>query len=306
MEKTTINSHKNLFNSIKKFILLIPLISLLSGCLLYSIYYIFTSSIGFNRIIGENSFTLDFYYQLIKSKEFQDSFLYTFKLAFYSSCLSLFFSIFLIFILFKNFKDKLINNSVLFRIIQLPLLVPYIIASYMILSFLSQRGVLAQFGIFFNFIETFDQFPIFTNDKKGVGIIVTYIWKTSAFIVTMSFPLVIKSYNKWKDLKIIMNLSDFYFFKEITFSIIFPSILTSFIIVFTFIFTSFETPYILGVTYPEVLAVYSHRIAMRGGIEMRGVLMALNLLMSLISIVLSLLVYIFFKKNIHRNEMGWE
>lgn len=285
---------------------LTPLVVFMGICFVYSLIYGVSSSLGFNRIVGVDSFTWDFYRKLLISSEFKDSLIYTLKITVIASLSSVGAGVGILYSIYININMKFLNNKLLKSIIESPLLVPYLIGTYMILALLSQRGVISQFLFKTGVITTYEKFPILTNDKAGIGMIFTYIWKTSAFIVAMSLGSLVKIEKKWRDLKKIMNISESQFFRTVIFPILAPGILTSFIIVFTYIFTSFETPYILGITYPKTLSLYAYELSIYGGLESRGVLMALNIVIALIAVILGGLAYFLGGKWIKKESIGWD
>ncbi|MGL5123356.1 MAG: ABC transporter permease subunit [Fusobacteriaceae bacterium] len=292
------------FRLSKKIILIFPL-TVVGLVFFYSLWYALGNSIGYNLPFRENSLTLEFYKNIFCQKDFKNFFFYTVKLTILASGSSLLFSIFLIFIFYLNIKNKLIKSKIFKQIIELPIIVSYLVASYMILSLFSQRGIFSELFLFLGIIKNYNEFPILTNDKNGIGMILTYIWKSSAFIVAMSIPQVIKIHQKWSDLIKVFNLSYWNFYKEVILPLIFPTLLTSFIIVFSFIFTSFETPYILGITYPKTLAVYSYELSVQGGLEKRGELMALNIIITLITLLLAGVGYLVANKVLNSKSERW-
>ncbi|MGL4687197.1 MAG: ABC transporter permease subunit [Fusobacteriaceae bacterium] len=291
--------------TIKRFILIFPLAAM-GLVFFYSLCYTLGNSIGYNLPLRENSFTLEFYKNIFFQKDFREFFFYTLRLTIIASGSSLIFSIFLIFIFYLNIKNKLIKIKIFKQLIELPLIVSYLVASYMILSLFSQRGIFSKLFLFLGIIKDYNTFPILTNDRNGIGMILTYMWKSSAFIMAMSIPQVIKINKKWSDLIKVFNLSHWNFYREVILPLIFPTLLTSFIIVFSFIFTSFETPYVLGITYPKTLAVYSYELSVQGGLDKRGELMALNMIITLITLLLGSVAYILANRVLNSKSERWE
>ncbi|MGL4391929.1 MAG: hypothetical protein ACRCSK_00610, partial [Fusobacteriaceae bacterium] len=240
--------------------------------------------------------------------DFKVSLFYTIKISLISSLVSFLLSSLVLFLIYTLFisNNNFEKNKFVLRITELPLLVPYLIASYMMIIFLSSRGVLSSILFHLGIIKSFESFPILTNDKNSIGIIITFVWKTSAFIITSCFPFVLQISNKWKDLKKIYNLSDYKFFTSVILKVISPTLLTSFIIIFTFILTAFETPYLLGVTYPKTLSVFAYDIFILMGFEKHGVLMAINFTIFFMTLLLGGLTYLLARKFILKHKVGWE
>jgi len=260
-------------------------------------------SLGLISFTGKKGFTFDHYKQLLTNEVFKDSLLYTAKLALISASIALIFSIFILFILYLR-KDK--KSKVFSRILELPILLPYVVASYLILILFMQSGLLSRLYIYLGIIENFKEFPILTNDEMGIGIIMTYVWKSSPFIVMMSYPVLLRIEEKFNNLNHILGISKKMFFVEVVLPLLGPSLIVSFFIILAFIFTSFETPYLLGVTYPKSLAVLSYEMYSKGNLSVRPQLMAINMVISAIAILAGGIVYWINKNIISKNQRAWK
>lgn len=260
-------------------------------------------SLGLRSFTGESGFTFEYYKQLLTNEVFKDSLLYTTRLALISASLALIFSIFILFILYliNNKNGKFLN-----KILKMPILLPYVVASYLILILFMQSGLLSRLFIHLGIIESFKEFPIFTNEERGIGIIITYIWKSSPFIVMMSYPVLLRIQEKFDDLNYILGVGRKRFFIEVVLPLLGPSLIVSFFIILAFIFTSFETPYILGVTYPKSLAVLSYEMYSKGNLSTRPLLMAINMVISGIAILAGGIVYWINKNIISKNQRAWK
>lgn len=290
---------------IKKIICLLPFLIYMSLFFLYGLYYVLMTSIGYNRIMEKSFFTMDYYKEVLSSSDFYKSLWYTMKINGISALLSLILTIIILYFIYLGKRRGYSFGKKFEKIIEIPVFIPYLVGAYGILLLLMRRGVINMILYKLKIIKNLNSFPILTNDLNGIGIITTYIWKTLPFMVMMTLPVLFRINKKWNSLGKIYSLSDFLFFKNIVFPLILPSLSSSFFIVLTYLFASFETPYILGVTYPKVLSVEIFDIYTRSSIDSRGKLMVMNIFVSLISLFLGGISYLLLKYLSKFREREW-
>lgn len=270
---------------IKKFIYIIPFLLYISFFFLYGLYYVLMTSLGYNRILTKSYFTLDYYRDILSSKEFYNSLIYTVKINTISSFLAFTLTIVVVFLVFLSKRKGYFYTKFFQKVIEAPVFVPYLVSAYGILLLLMRRGIINNFLLKIGMISSVNQFPILTNDHNGVGIILTYVWKALPFMTMMSLPTVFRIDRKWDSLGKLYNLNNITFFRKIVFPLIFPTLSISFFIVLTYLFAAFETPYILGVTHPRVLSVLVFDTYTKGNLGLRGKIMVMNILISSISLL---------------------
>lgn len=270
---------------IKKFIYIIPFLLYISFFFLYGLYYVLMNSLGYNRILTKSYFTLDYYRDILSSKEFYNSLIYTVKINTISSFLAFILTIVVVFLVFLSKRKGYFYTKFFQKVIEAPVFVPYLVSAYGILLLLMRRGIINNFLLKIGMISSVNQFPILTNDHNGVGIILTYVWKALPFMTMMSLPTVFRIDRKWDSLGKLYNLNNITFFRKIVFPLIFPTLSISFFIVLTYLFAAFETPYILGVTHPRVLSVLVFDTYTKGNLGLRGKIMVMNILISSISLL---------------------
>lgn len=270
---------------IKKFIYIIPFLLYISFFFLYGLYYVLMTSLGYNRILTKSYFTLDYYRDILSSKEFYNSLIYTVKINTISSFLAFILTIVAVFLVFLSKRKGYFYTKFFQKVIEAPVFVPYLVSAYGILLLLMRRGIINNFLLKIGMISSVNQFPILTNDHNGVGIILTYVWKALPFMTMMSLPTVFRIDRKWDSLGKLYNLNNITFFRKIVFPLIFPTLSISFFIVLTYLFAAFETPYILGVTHPRVLSVLVFDTYTKGNLGLRGKIMVMNILISSISLL---------------------
>jgi putative spermidine/putrescine transport system permease protein len=294
-----------ILEKIKKYIYLMPVILFIIIFFAYGFIYGLLQSFGLNQIVGKSEFTLRYYKEVLTSESFIDSLVFTSKMAVGASILSLLISIILLFFLYMNLKNRYFKGNYFRKILESPLLVPYLVASYLILILFLQNGLISRFLIASGVIDSYKEFPIMTNDNSGRGIMIAYIWKTCPFIVMMSFPVLQRINKKWDTVSHIFGIGRIRFFFEVALPLMWPSLLISFFIIIAYMFTAFETPYILGVTYPKALAVMAYDIYSKGDLADRSSLMVINMFISFISMIGGIFVYFIYKFAIGKKQRAW-
>ncbi|MGL5367786.1 MAG: ABC transporter permease, partial [Cetobacterium somerae] len=164
------------------------------------------TSLGYNRILTKSYFTLDYYRDVLSSKEFYESLIYTIKINSIAALLAFILTVIVIFLVFLSRRKGYFYTKFFQKVIEAPVFVPYLVSAYGILLLLMKRGVISNFLLKIGIISSMDEFPILTNDHHGIGIILTYVWKALPFMTMMSLPVVFRIDKKWDSLGKIYNL----------------------------------------------------------------------------------------------------
>lgn len=289
---------------IRKIIKILPFLIYVYLFFLYGIYYVVMTSFGYNRIIGKNSFTLEYYRELILSREFLENLRYTVKINFFTGVISLLLAVVFLYLIHINRNSKYLGKFFK-KILEFPVGVSYLTGAYALVLLLSRGGVIGSYLVKLGVIESIKEFPILINDNYGVGIILGYIWKVVPFMVMMCIPMMVDIERKWRDLGTLYNLTEYNFFKKIIFPMILPTLSLSFFLVLAYLFSAFETSYILGVTYPRTLSVQMYELYREGDIELRGKVMAINVIVTLIALTISFISYLTMKYLMKFKERKW-
>jgi len=180
-------------------------------------------------------------------------------------------------------------TSVIKKVIQIPMLIPYIIAGLFIMILFQRSGIISSLMYKFGFIESISDFPVLINDEFGWGIILTYVWKTTPFIILMVFPKILKVEETWIEVGMMLGVNRLYFFKKVVFQLIKFEWITTCFIVFAFTFSEFEIPYMLGVTYPKTLSVLSYNLFINGNLSERPIALGINLIVAIITLTIGMI-----------------
>lgn len=295
-----------MYQESKKYLAILPAILVILILFWGGLLYGLLQSFGLFNITGKSIFTLDVYKEVLGSDWFMVSLLFTIKIAVFSSFYSGIIALFVLFILFVfDQENEHKKRDFLKNIFTSPMSIPYLVSGYLITIILMRSGWISSIYYSLGLIKEITEFPVLTNEKKGISIIVTYVWKTAPFIVLMSYPALLRINKKWIEVAKVFGIKKSRFFIEIVLPLLLPSIITSIFIVFSYIFSAFEVPYLLGVTYPKSLAVLSYELYSKGNLEMRPHVMVINIVISLISFGIGIVVYFINEKYIIKKQRGW-
>jgi putative spermidine/putrescine transport system permease protein len=204
-------------------------------------------SFGFFSLTAESYFTLK-YWQSLFDRQFFDFFLFSMKIGFFSSFGALIFSYPLALFMRKNFIWKKTFGSIL----KIPLFVPALVASFLILNFFSYHGLINVILVKLGLIQE----PLrMLHDKWGINIIIIQIWKNIPFQLLIISSVVESIRTDLEEAARNLGANSFTVFRRIIFPLSIPGILVAVIIVFIFAFGDYAITKVAGPTYPTSLSV---------------------------------------------------
>lgn len=274
------------------YILLLPCSLFLIITLGFGVIEGILQSLGFMPSLGMEEVTFKYYTELFKDGEFIKSLLFSLKTSLISSILSVIIGVFIAYILYKR-KSRL-NNL----IIKLPMVIPHIVVVFIILSIFSQGGYISRIMNNLFMISDFNEFPLLINDQYGIGIVLAYLWKEIPFVAIITYDIL---NNINKDLIIAaknLGANKGQIFSKILLPLSKKSIITSFLIIFAFSLGAFEVPYLLGPTMPKALPVKAFIEYSSSDLFNRPYAMAINTVLSFISLVIMVFYEISFRKTL--------
>lgn len=274
------------------YILLLPCSLFLIITLGFGVIEGILQSLGFMPSLGMEEVTFKYYTELFNDGEFIKSLLFSLKTSLISSILSVITGVFIAYILYKR-KSRL-NNL----IIKLPMVIPHIVVVFIILSIFSQGGYISRIMNNLFMISDFNEFPLLINDQYGIGIVLAYLWKEIPFVAIITYDIL---NNINKDLIIAaknLGANKGQIFSKILLPLSKKSIITSFLIIFAFSFGAFEVPYLLGPTMPKALSVKAFIEYSSSDLFNRPYAMAINTVLSFISLVIMVFYEISFRKTL--------
>lgn len=262
--------------------MLVPVMSVLIGIFVVGCLESFAQSFGYFPAIGKYEWTLSYYIDLFKRPEFLSSFVYTLFFSLTSAVLSALVGVIIAYCLLQVDKGQRFSELLL----RLPIYVPHIVSVALVSLMFSQTGMLARVWYAFGFIQDPSEFGVFTQDPKGIGVILTYLWKGVPFVMITVLTILRDVNSTFVIAARNLGASTWEIFRRVQIPIMMPSVISSFIILFAFAFGGFEVPYLIGASSPKALAVLSYMEHTSINVEQRIYAMALNVIMIGISFVL--------------------
>jgi len=288
---------------IKPYILILPSFIIITILFWGGLILGFIQSLGLYNISGYSYLSLNAYKELFNSIEFLSSLRLTFKISIIATITSGVISMILIKVLFVIEENKM--AKVMRRIFQIPILVPHITAAYLIGLLLMKSGWISSITYSLGITKSMESFPSMTNNLNSIGIIVTYIWKETPFILLMLIPVVQRIEDSWLEIARVYGSTRKVFFNEVILPLLLPTWISSMLIVFAFTFSDFEVPYLLGVTYPKFISVFAYDIYFNGELTARPLALAANFILVVITTILGIFAYQITKKWDIKKEMRW-
>ncbi|MCM3611167.1 sugar ABC transporter permease [Planococcus sp. MERTA32b] len=289
----------------KPYLLLLPSTGVIVLLFFGGLFDGLLKSLGYFPAIGENQMSFIAYRDLLGSESFWESLRLTIRVAAISSLLAGILGGALAIALFMlSLSSKTKHSRLWQRLFQLPLTIPHLVAGYVIVLLFMQSGLLSKLLAAAGIIKEINEFPVLVNDAFGWGIILAYTWKEVPFIMLMLYPVLARIQKSWRDVSRVYGAGTFRFIREIALPIMMPSWIIAVFIVFVFTFSAFEIPFLLGVTYPSMLPVYSFQLYTSGTLAERPEALAVNIILAVMTIALGLVVYYFSKR--WKITKGWQ
>lgn len=281
----------------KVWLYLLPAVTIILFLVGYGMWSAVVQSI--QTIDGE--WTFAFYSELLQSETFLTSLKFTFWITLLSTFLSLVIGLLLTRLLYRLFQ-----NSFAKILVWIPILIPHFVAGYLIYLFLSQSGLLSSLLFQIGIIEDRSAFPVVVQDTRGIGIILTYIWKEVPFVILMLLPIYYEIDHRYKEVVKTLGGSRWDEFKTVEWPWLLPVLVEVAIILIAFVSTAFEVPYLLGVTRPEMLPVRAFEWFYDGDWSKRPLAFAAMIIPGIVSLVLAGLSFKLIQKHRLRLLKGRE
>jgi putative spermidine/putrescine transport system permease protein len=171
-------------------------------------------------------------------------------------------------------------------IYQLPIPIPHLVGAIGILFLLAQSGLLARLTHNVGLIQVPADFPALVYDRYGVGIILTYVWKSTPFIGIILSAILRGLSDEYGEAARTLGANGWQRFRYVTLPFLMPGIVSASILVFAFTFGAFEVPLLLGQRFPSMLPVLAYRYYIDVDLNRLPEAMAMNVVMAAIIVVL--------------------
>lgn len=211
--------------------------------------------LGYLPAAGMDSLTVIHFTNVLGDPDFFDSLLLTLYISVTSTVVAALISIAMALILVSVAQ----KNRIVHFVFQIPLTVPHLVIAVAVVFMLAPAGLVSRMAIKLGIIDSSALFPLLINDRWGIGILLTYVWKEIPFITLMILAVLRHSGMELLDVGRTLNASSWQRFRYITLPTISPSLGAACLIVFAYTFGAFEVPFLLGQTYPMMLPVWAYK-----------------------------------------------
>ncbi|EFG88845.1 hypothetical protein CLCAR_1593 [Clostridium carboxidivorans P7] len=210
---------------VKPYILLLPAAVVLFGILASGIIMALAQSLGYMPIIGIRELTFKYYVSIISDKSFLESLIFSLKISLISSIIAVIVGVVLAYSMLIN-KHRVSIKKTLYI---LPIIVPHMVASFLMFNILSQSGLLPRILYGLGILKEQSQFPNLIFDRHGIGIIMTYLWKEIPFVAMVVYAFMSNINRNLEDVAVNLGASRRQRFWYIILPLSWPSIISSFI-----------------------------------------------------------------------------
>ncbi|MCI6609895.1 MAG: ABC transporter permease subunit [Ezakiella sp.] len=242
---------KRNFTKIKPYLFVAPVAIFVLAITILSMGESLRQSFGIYKQIGLDKFTLKYYKDILSSKEFVDSLVFTFKYSIFSAIISIFLGLLIAFYLKKH------DDNFVMSLNQVGIILPHMIVGVMVYQILGQTGLVSRILFDIGLIDSFENFPSLVYDKNGIGVMTGYIFKEMTFVTFTLYSVLIRISDEYRNQAFLLGANKTQTFFKVTLPMILPNIWYSFVIIFTYAFSSYEIPVILGPNYPKTLSEIS-------------------------------------------------
>ena len=271
--------------NLKPYLLIAPAAILLGVVMVVGISNCIVQSLGYFPQIGMNNLTLDYYKEILGETTFLKSLLFSMKTSLISASISVFIGVVLAYLLSQSKYSKLRIS-----ILNLPVIIPHIIVVILTIFIFSQTGIISRIFYKLGIINDSSDFINLILDKKGIGIILVYLWKGIPYVTLTAYNILRNVSEKLEIVALNLGASKLQSFIYVILPLAMPSVISSFIILFSFAFGSYEVPFLIGPSTPKALSVYAYVNYISSDLSKRSLAMVINTILSVISFVL-LIIY---------------
>lgn len=270
---------KRIYKRIQIPLMLSPVLFVVFGLFGGGILNAVISGFGYIPSIGLTEFTFDYYIMAFQHHDFFGALLFGLKISITSVLLSTAISLFIAVQLTNFFRGR----GILKFIFRLPLQIPWLVVTFMVLTLLTDGGLLARLFFKFGWIESTGEFPHLLYTQNGFGIIFVYVWSQIGFVTLVMFSFLLGMDTSIDNAARTLGANRWQLFWRIQLPLMMPAVLMVSLLNFAFTFGDYATPAILGPTSPNTLPVVAYRLFSTPDITVRPQAMAMSVVIAIVS-----------------------
>jgi putative spermidine/putrescine transport system permease protein len=261
-------------------LLLLPGCGYLFAAIAIPIANLALSSVGLIALGQPPGLTGEFFREVFTDSILRDSLLFSFYIAISTTILSLFFATILSAVLLIDLPGRYVI-SVLYKI---PLVVPGLIAAFLVSSMIGPGGIGARTAAHVGW-----SWPELINDRRGFGIILVLMWQNVPITMLIVSAVIGSIPQDIVDAARNLGAGPRQVFLKVIFPLSLPGISAAALIVFIDSFGTYAVPSIIGPVYPQAISVMmTVEFLQRAN---WGVAAAIGMLMALATAIVLFLYY---------------
>lgn len=227
------------------YLLLIPGIGYIAFFIVVALYVMTAQSFGFYNYVGVSEFSLQYWGEVF-DLSFFDDLLFSLRIAVLTALISIVLCYPLTLLL-----QKIPGRKTLLSIIKIPLFVPALVASFLIVNVIDYQGALNQLLLALHIIEK----PLrLRNDSAGIGALAVQIWKNVPFQMLIMYSAIDSIRKDTKEAAQNLGANRFSVLRHVIFPLSLPSALVAVILVFIQTFNDFAIAKTVGPLYPTSIS----------------------------------------------------
>ncbi len=227
-------------------LLLAPGVGFLALFLVVPLAQVFLRSVGLAAVGQASHFTWEYYRQFWTEAPYRDGFFFSLWLGVASTVISLATALVFSTLMQIWFPGRFVI-SVLYKI---PLVVPSLVAAFLILSLIAPGGILARLVFHWGW-----SWPQLVYDRWGWGVILVLVWHNVPFMMVIISAVMASIPNDIIDAARNLGASPWAVFRCVTVPLSLSGISAATLLVFIQVFGAFAVPSLLESAYPLALPV---------------------------------------------------
>lgn len=242
-------------NRLRVAILLTPALAVVGVLFLGGLGIAISQSLGYFPPGGQFEFTFEHYAALVTDGELRDSLVVTTIVASVATVISAAVGT----AIAVSLRDCAARFRFVAVLLQVPLAIPHLAMAIAFLHLASPSGLMARAAYHLGIVGAPSDVPAIVNDPLCVGIILTYVVKEVPFVAVMVLALLARIGDEYDAVAKTLGATGWQRLRHVTLPLVAPATVSASLVAFAFIFGAFEVPYLLGRTYPSMLAVVAQQ-----------------------------------------------
>lgn len=271
----------------KTWVMLMPALLVIALLFIVPLVYSLLLSLNFFSVTSNTTVGLQAYVDVLSSKGFADSLVFSLKIAVISTAVSIMIAVAISMVLRRTFLGRRIA---LFTY-QFNIPLPHYVVGLSVLLLLSQSGLTSRWLYALGLISSPSDFPLIVFDRDGVGIMIAFVLKFFPFIGIAALSLLLTLGEEYEMQASTLGANARQRFLHVLLPMMRPSVMFSSILVFAYAFGSYEVPFLLGSSYPKALSLLAYLKFTDVDLNSRPEAMAIASIITLVMVVLMLVAY---------------